>query len=282
YHCSPAGGHGHGHYTNYATYDLLDASEAVVAEGGKLGFCLIDSSCDVGIPSYVSCDFQGLSAGCSDLYDVSLGCQYIEVTGLPDGEYTLRITVDPLGEITESNETNNAALFAVTLGDGSSEPDEALAGTSVQLATRSAGGTKLRLKAEPDAAIALPAPGHAPTDGGATLEVSDAAAPGSTLSLSLPAERWEGLGRPAGTAGYRFRGGKHDACKSARLDGDGLRARCQGTGLALPVGGALDVVFTSGDAKRYCARFGGTERRNDAKRLRRVDAASAACPEPAP
>ena len=43
-----------------------------------------------------------------------------------------------------------------------------------------------------------------------------------------------------------------------------------------------DVVFTSGAAKRYCARFAGTEKRNDARRLRRVDAASAACPAPAP
>src|SRR5262245_20415042 len=147
FHCSPADGHGHGHYTNYAIYQLLDANEALVAQGGKLGFCLIDSFCDVGLPRFASCDFQGLSAGCSDLYDVSHGCQYIEVTGLPDGDYTLRITVDPLGDIEESDETNNAALFAVRLGDGSSEPDEALAGSSLQLATRSAGATKLRLAA---------------------------------------------------------------------------------------------------------------------------------------
>src|SRR5262245_8438619 len=27
FHCSPADGHGHGHYTNYAIYQLLDANE---------------------------------------------------------------------------------------------------------------------------------------------------------------------------------------------------------------------------------------------------------------
>jgi hypothetical protein len=65
-----------------------------------------------------------------------------------------------------------------------------------------------------------------------------------------------------------------------RLDEGGLRARCAGVGLTLPVAGALDVVFTTSGAKRYCARFGGTERRNSEKRLERVKAGLADCPAP--
>jgi hypothetical protein len=280
FHCSPADGHGHGHYTNYAVYDLLDASEQVVATGGKLGFCLIDTSCDNGTPTFGSCDFQGLSAGCTDVYDVSLGCQYIEVTGLPDGAYTLRITVDALAEISESNEANNAALFEVVLGDGSSEPDEALPGTSLRLEAKKGGGTKLRLAAEPAGSLELPAAEHAPTEGGATLTVSDGAAVGSALAFDLPAAGWEALGKPPGASGWRFRGAKGDPCRKVRLGDQGLRARCEGAGLALPAAGPVEVVFTASAAKRYCATFGGTEKRNDAKRLQRVKAASAGCPAP--
>lgn len=280
FHCSPADGHGHGHYTNYAVYDLLDASEQVVATGGKLGFCLIDSFCDNGTPTFGSCGFQGLSAGCTDVYDVSLGCQYIEVTGLPDGAYTLRITVDPLGEIPESNEANNAAFLDVVLGDGSTEPDEALPGTSLRLEARRSGGTKLRLAAEPTGTLALPASEHAPTEGGATLTFRDPAAAQSAVSFDLPAAGWEGLGKPPGASGFRYRGAKGDPCRQVRLGDRGLRARCEGTGLALPAAGPVEAVFTASGAKRYCATFGGTEKRNDEKRFRRVKAASADCPAP--
>jgi hypothetical protein len=280
FHCSPADGHGHGHYTNYAVYDLLDASEQVVATGGKLGFCLVDTSCDNGTRTFGSCDFQGLSAGCTDVYDVSLGCQYIEVTGLPDGAYTLRVTVDPRGEVDESNEANNAALFDVVLGDASTEPDEPLPGTSLRLEARRSGGTKLRLAAEPAEPLALPAAEHAPTEGGATLTVGDSTAVGNALSFDLPAARWEGLGKPPGASGWRFRGAKGDPCRKVRLGDQGLRARCAGAGLALPAAGPVEVVFTASGAKRYCATFGGTEKRNDAKRLQRVKAASADCPAP--
>ena len=59
-----------------------------------------------------------ISAGCADVYGVDLGCQYLDVTGVPDGNYTLRITVDPFGRIPELDETNNVATLAVTLGAG--------------------------------------------------------------------------------------------------------------------------------------------------------------------
>jgi len=278
FHCSPAGGHGHGHYTNYATYELLDAEQNVVAVGGKLGFCLLDTFCEGGaVPRFDSCDFQGLSAGCTDEYAYTLGCQYIEVTGLPDGAYTLRVTVDPLDEIAESDESNNAALEPVSLGPHV-EPDVALAGTTVRLAALPSGATRLRLAAEAGGPLDLPSAGLAPTQGGATLAVADAGAPGSGLAFDLPADGWEALGRPPGADGWRFRGGKDGPCRRARLGPRGLRARCEGPGLALPAEGVLDVVFTSGGEKRYCVRFGGKERRNDARRLERVKAAIAACP----
>ena len=36
-----------------------------------------------------------------------LGCQYVDVTLVPDGAYTLRVTVDPLDRFIEVSEANN-------------------------------------------------------------------------------------------------------------------------------------------------------------------------------
>ncbi len=120
--CAPAGGHNHGHYQNYADYELLSADGAVRAAGHKQGFCLHDGF-DSGVPCpnrhFDSCDYQGLSVGCGDLYEATLGCQYVEVTGLPSGPYTLRVTVDPLGQIPEDDEGNNVVTVPVSIPDRS-------------------------------------------------------------------------------------------------------------------------------------------------------------------
>jgi hypothetical protein len=41
--CSPAEGHNHAHYNNYARYELFDAATQAVVIGHKQGFCLLDS-----------------------------------------------------------------------------------------------------------------------------------------------------------------------------------------------------------------------------------------------
>jgi lysyl oxidase len=111
--CSPAAGHNHGHWSNYARYELVDASNVAVVVGHKQGFCLRDSVC--GAPKY-TCTNQGLTAGCDDVYGASLGCQYIDVTGVPDGAYKLRVTVDPFNRVTELDESNNVVTVPVTIG----------------------------------------------------------------------------------------------------------------------------------------------------------------------
>lgn len=113
--CAPAEGHGHGHYQNFASYELLDETgQDVVAQGHKQGFCLRDTSCTFGSLTF-DCHFQGLTAGCSDLYVYTLGCQYIEITGVPAGDYLVRMTTDPLNLFEETDETNNAHSVPVTI-----------------------------------------------------------------------------------------------------------------------------------------------------------------------
>jgi Lysyl oxidase len=112
--CSPAGGHGHAHFEDYALYELLDATGTTVVLGHKQGFCLRDTSCPPGITPNYTCAYQGLTAGCGDLYGPTLGCQYLDVTGVPPGNYRLRVTVDPFERVIESREDNNVAEVPVT------------------------------------------------------------------------------------------------------------------------------------------------------------------------
>jgi hypothetical protein len=118
--CSPAEGHNHAHYSNYARYELLDPTSQAVVIGHKQGFCLLDSECSN--PRY-DCSNQGISAGCADEYYSSLGCQYLDVTDVPGGAYTLRVTVDPFVRIPELNEGNNVITTSVTLPGGPTGPD---------------------------------------------------------------------------------------------------------------------------------------------------------------
>ena len=110
--CSPAQGHNHAHYNNYARYELLDASGQAVVVGHKQGYCLRDTEC--ANPVY-TCTDQGITAGCSDLYGSNLGCQYLDITGIPSGTYVLRITIDPFDRIIELSEGNNVAQQVVTI-----------------------------------------------------------------------------------------------------------------------------------------------------------------------
>jgi hypothetical protein len=112
--CSPAQGHNHPHYSNYARYELLDPTTQAIVIGHKQGFCLLDSDAACTNRTY-SCNFQGISVGCSDLYESSIGCQYLDITGVPAGQYTLRVTVDPYNKVAELDKTNNVTEIPVTI-----------------------------------------------------------------------------------------------------------------------------------------------------------------------
>lgn len=110
--CSAA--HGHPHFNGFAKAELL-SGQTVIAVGRKQGFCLLDLECDV--PKF-SCGNQGISKGCSDVYGAYLPCQYIDITdaNIPDGDYTLRVTLDPDNAIPEDNESNNTTTAPVHIG----------------------------------------------------------------------------------------------------------------------------------------------------------------------
>lgn len=115
--------HAHYHLGRSMAYELLDATGTSVASGRKQGFCLMDTARVSGRDAgSFDCGNQGLTAGWEDLYDRALDCQWIDVTDVAAGSYTLRITANPDSVFEDSNAFNNQASVSVTLGSGGSSP----------------------------------------------------------------------------------------------------------------------------------------------------------------
>jgi hypothetical protein len=119
--------HGHHHYEAYARYDVIDpATGENVTDGAKAGFCVMDlgtyrpdlvqDNCNT-----YNCGNQGIGAGCQDTYWSGLSCQWVDVTGLPDGDYQLSVTTNPLGEIEELDYNNNTGSVLLRMTDDSLE-----------------------------------------------------------------------------------------------------------------------------------------------------------------
>lgn len=112
--------HNHWHYRGYAEYVLFDESGNLVPVGAKNGFCVLDLECDNGGDGKYTCQNMGISAQCGDIYDIGLPCQWIDITGLPAGNYTfvMRVnwdhTPDKLGRV-EKTYDNNWAQSCFTL-----------------------------------------------------------------------------------------------------------------------------------------------------------------------
>lgn len=118
--------HRHWHKLGYAEYLLYKGSGQPVPIGFKNGFCVLDLSCDDANNNKFSCDYMGITAGCADTYDASMGCQWIDVTEIPDGMYTLvlRINWDRVPDIRgfpESNYDNNWAQACLRIDRSSGE-----------------------------------------------------------------------------------------------------------------------------------------------------------------
>jgi hypothetical protein len=89
--------HGHYHIRDFSVYELLDTSGAIVVAGHKQGFCFEDSFKYFGNKSNgYSCAFQGITSGWGDWYYKQLTGQWIDITGVPEGDYIVRVTINQL------------------------------------------------------------------------------------------------------------------------------------------------------------------------------------------
>ncbi|PYK65642.1 MAG: hypothetical protein DME21_00610 [Verrucomicrobia bacterium] len=142
--------HGHYHFNNYANYQLLDSNGQSVATGLKIGFCLLDSiRWDANAPSSAryNCGNQGIQQGWGDVYYSTLDGQWIDITGVPDGNYTLEMEVNPQHILPESNYANNITRTPITIGNVPPANDNfvdagGLSGSSASVSGSNVGATK--------------------------------------------------------------------------------------------------------------------------------------------
>jgi hypothetical protein len=115
--------HGHFHFEDYADYDLIElSSQTTLPIGTKNGFCVLDlemwdPELATGNCSQYTCENQGVSVGCADIYDSSLQCQWIDITGVAAGDYGLRVTMNPASRVPELDYSNNAATVNIRITD---------------------------------------------------------------------------------------------------------------------------------------------------------------------
>lgn len=112
--------HGHWHYSGYAEYLLYDQYHQPLQQGFKNGFCVLDLECSGGGMAKYGCGNMGISVGCGDIYNAGLDCQWIDITDVDTGNYTLVVRVnwdqspDRLGHY-EKTYSNNWAQVCLNL-----------------------------------------------------------------------------------------------------------------------------------------------------------------------
>jgi hypothetical protein len=100
---------------------LFDAQRKVVGTGHKGSFCMVDFNPEIpGVPNdgprFSDCtNGQGISNGFRDVYFKGLECQFIDITGVPAGSYTLQVETNFTKQLPESNYDNNIAEYPVTI-----------------------------------------------------------------------------------------------------------------------------------------------------------------------
>ena len=97
---------------------ISDKNHRKVAEGHKASFCLEDTECDSGVEQFFNCSNkgnQGISVGCADNYKNDIDCQWIDITDVPSGNYSIRVNVNPTRNVPESDYSNNAAYCRVKI-----------------------------------------------------------------------------------------------------------------------------------------------------------------------
>jgi len=110
--------HGHVHYKGYAEYLLYDMDGQELSNGFKNGFCVMDIDCNGGGTGQYGCGNMGISAGCADVYGSGTSCNWLDITGIPEGNYTMVVRTnwdndpDALGRI-ETDIYNNWAQLCL-------------------------------------------------------------------------------------------------------------------------------------------------------------------------
>ncbi|HEV8608916.1 MAG TPA: lysyl oxidase family protein [Thermoanaerobaculia bacterium] len=95
--------HGHYHIRDFSVYELLRLDgTTLAATAQKGGFCFEDSlRYGGGKSNGYSCASQGITSGWGDWYFKQLTGQWIDITGVPEGDYMVRVTINLSGTFDE-------------------------------------------------------------------------------------------------------------------------------------------------------------------------------------
>ncbi len=127
------GGHDHWHFQDFSRYELVaESGESQLS--GKQSWCLANNyPVDLTLPGVVwtiqqeslstSCGSEGalwvrevLAVGWGDQYFQTVSGQSFDITDLPNGVYSIRITANPEGNLYEASTRNNVSERVVRLG----------------------------------------------------------------------------------------------------------------------------------------------------------------------
>jgi hypothetical protein len=95
--------HQHYHIKGFSNYQLLNTDGTVAAQGHKQAFCLEDIlkySNDNRSNGY-NCGSQGITSGWADWYFKQLSGQWIDITGVPEGDYIVYVEINAAGTFVE-------------------------------------------------------------------------------------------------------------------------------------------------------------------------------------
>ena len=111
--------HGHYHIRDFSVYELLNTDRTLVVAGHKQGFCFEDSfKYDGGKSNGYTCANQGITSGWGDWYYKQLTGQWIDITGVPEGDYIVRVTINAAGTFDEGqNRYTNSVETSIHVPD---------------------------------------------------------------------------------------------------------------------------------------------------------------------
>jgi len=88
--------HNHYHIIGFSDYKLLREDGSIAAVGHKQAFCLEDliKYTNDNKSSGYTCAFQGITTGWADWYFKQLSGQWIDITGVPEGDYVVHVEIN--------------------------------------------------------------------------------------------------------------------------------------------------------------------------------------------
>jgi hypothetical protein len=98
--------HQHYHIKGFADYRLLTPDGTTAIRGHKQAFCFLSGFKYTNDyngqdkPNF-TCANQGIQSGWGDWYYKQLSGQWIDITGVPEGDYKVRVTINAIGMFDE-------------------------------------------------------------------------------------------------------------------------------------------------------------------------------------